>query len=43
VGQIYDGNFSGRLVEGDGVTATLLKREGIIARNEDEWEKEEAQ
>ena len=43
VGQIYDGSFSGRLVEGDGVTATLLKREGIIVRNEDEWEKEEAQ
>lgn len=43
VGQTYDGSFSGRLVEGDGVTAALLKREGIIVRNEDEWEKEEAQ
>ncbi|MCK4471604.1 MAG: DUF523 domain-containing protein, partial [Anaerolineae bacterium] len=42
VGPIYDGSFSGRLVEGDGVTAALLKREGIIVRNEDEWEKEEA-
>ena len=42
VGQIYDGSFSGRLVEGDGVTAALLKREGIIVRNEDEWEKKEA-
>jgi len=31
-----------RLVEGDGVTAALLKREGIIVRNEDEWEKGEA-
>jgi len=28
-GQIYDGSFSGRLVEGDGVTAALLKRNGI--------------
>lgn len=43
VGQTYDGSFSGRLVEGDGVTAALLKREGIIVRNEDEWEKEETQ
>ena len=42
VGQIYDGSFSGHLVEGDGVTAALLKREGIIVRNEDEWEEEEA-
>ena len=30
VGRIYDGSFGGRLVEGDGVTAALLKREGII-------------
>ncbi len=36
VGQIYDGSFSGRLVEGDGVTAALLKREGIIVKNEEE-------
>jgi len=27
--QIYDGSFSGRLIEGDGVTTTLLKRNGI--------------
>jgi uncharacterized protein YbbK (DUF523 family) len=40
VGQIYDGSFSGRLVEGDGVTAALLKREGIIVTNEEEWAKE---
>jgi uncharacterized protein YbbK (DUF523 family) len=38
VGQIYDGSFSGRLVEGDGVTTALLKREGIIVRNEEEME-----
>jgi uncharacterized protein YbbK (DUF523 family) len=36
VGQIYDGSFSGHLVEGDGVTAALLKREGIIVTNEEE-------
>jgi len=28
-GQIYNGSFSGRLVEGDGVTTALLKRNGI--------------
>ena len=36
VGRIYDGSFSGRLVEGDGVTAALLKREGVIVRNEED-------
>ncbi len=29
VGLIYDGSFSKRLIKGDGVTAALLKREGI--------------
>ena len=29
VGQIYDGSFSGKLTEGDGVTAELLKANGI--------------
>ena len=28
-GQIYDGTFSGRLVDGDGVTAAALRREGV--------------
>ena len=28
-GTIYDGTFSGRLTSGDGVTAELLKRNGI--------------
>jgi len=28
-GQIYDGSFSGRLLNGDGVTTALLKRNGI--------------
>jgi uncharacterized protein YbbK (DUF523 family) len=35
-GQIYDGMFSGRLVEGDGVTAAALKRAGLAVRNERE-------
>ena len=29
VGMIYDGTFSGRLTDGDGVTAELLKENGI--------------
>ena len=28
-GEIYDGSFSGTLIPGDGVTAALLKAEGI--------------
>ena len=28
-GQIYDGSFSSRLISGDGVTAALLRRNGI--------------
>jgi uncharacterized protein YbbK (DUF523 family) len=40
VGQIYNGSFSGHLVEGDGVTVALLKREGIIVKSEEDWEKE---
>ena len=28
-GQIYDGTFSGRLIEGDGMTAAALRREGV--------------
>jgi len=28
-GQIYDGSFSGKLIDGDGVTAAFLKRNGI--------------
>jgi len=36
VGQIHDGSFSGRLVEGDGVTAALLRREGFIVKSEEE-------
>ena len=29
VHQVYDGTFSGKLTDGDGVTAELLRREGI--------------
>lgn len=32
VGEIYDGTFSGRLIEGNGVTAALLKREKILCQ-----------
>lgn len=28
-GQIYDGTFSGQLIEGDGTTAAALRREGV--------------
>ena len=37
-GTIYDGTFTGTLVEGDGVTAELLKKEGIAIYNEDSWQ-----
>lgn len=33
-GQIYDGSFSGRVTKGNGVTAELLLRNGIIVENE---------
>jgi uncharacterized protein YbbK (DUF523 family) len=35
-GQIYDGSFSGRIIEGDGVTAALLKRNGIKVITEED-------
>ena len=35
-GAIYDGSFQGRLIPGDGVTAALLKAQGIpVATEED--------
>lgn len=37
VGQIYDGSFSGRLVDGDGIFVKLLKKEGIRVINIDEF------
>ena len=36
VGQVYDGTFTHRLRPGDGVTAALLKREGITVHSEEE-------
>ncbi len=33
-GTVYDGTFTGTLVPGDGVTAELLKENGIIVINE---------
>lgn len=35
-GQIYDGTFSKRLIDGSGVTAALLERHGIKVFNEEE-------
>lgn len=35
-GQIYDGNFNGTLIEGDGVTAELLKKHGIQVIGEEQ-------
>lgn len=36
-GRIYDGTYSGKLIEGSGVTAELLKRNGIEVVTEEEW------
>lgn len=36
-GLIHDGSFSGSLVSGDGVTAALLKANGIVVRTEEEY------
>lgn len=35
-GRVYDGGFSGTLVDGDGLTARLLKKKGVLVRTEDE-------
>lgn len=35
-GQIYDGTFSGTLVPGSGVTAALLRQNGIAVRTEED-------
>lgn len=38
-GEIYDGTFSGTLVPGDGVTAELLRRNGVAVYGESEiWD-----
>lgn len=38
-GKIYDGTFNGTLVKGNGVTAQLLRKRGIVVYNEDTYEK----
>jgi len=35
-GQIYDGNFLGKIITGDGITAALLKKNGIYIISEEE-------
>ena len=35
-GQIYDGTFSGTIINGDGVTTALLKRNGIKVISEED-------
>lgn len=35
-GKIYDGTFTGTLTDGDGVTAELLKKHGMIVLTENE-------
>jgi len=35
-GKVYDGTFSGNLIDGDGVTANLLKKNNIKVITEDE-------
>lgn len=35
-GQVYDGKFSGRLVEGDGIAVQLFKKSGIRVLNKHE-------
>jgi uncharacterized protein YbbK (DUF523 family) len=35
-GKIYDGTFSGRLIEGNGVTTKLLKKNGVKVFSEED-------
>lgn len=37
--KIYDGTFSGKLIDGDGITSELLHRNGIKIFNEKNFEK----
>lgn len=37
VGEIYDGTFSGGLKQGDGITTSLLKQEGIQVISDETW------
>lgn len=36
-GRVYDGTFSGRLVEGDGITVRMLRDAGVAVVNEEEF------
>ena len=38
-GQIYDGTFSGRIIKGDGITASLLKKNKIKVISEEDLTK----
>lgn len=38
VGQVYDGSFSGRLVQGDGLAAALLRANGVAVYRESQME-----
>ncbi len=38
-GLTYDGTFSGKLIKGDGVTAALLRKNGVGIINEKEYQK----
>ncbi|MEM3565342.1 MAG: DUF523 domain-containing protein [Candidatus Bathyarchaeia archaeon] len=35
-GRIYDGTFSGKIIEGDGITAAMLKKHGIKVITEED-------
>ena len=37
-GAIYDGSFTGRLIEGDGLTAQMLRRQGVAVYGESQIE-----
>jgi len=39
--RVYDGTFAGRLRRGQGVTAALLRREGLELWSEEEWRVEQ--
>lgn len=35
--KIYDGTFSNKLIKGDGITAKILKKNGIVVLDEDNY------
>jgi uncharacterized protein YbbK (DUF523 family) len=40
-GKIYDGTFSGTIINGSGITADLLAQNGLKVLNEFNWQQEE--